>query len=1211
MKLIFYPVFKDQESLSDHYYRLHWYLYPLRDRIDEIVMLRASEDIGPGEPPRYLDSELTALVGSLPISLQTISRSSQLKKFIRTSDLALLWSVDPKAPPRPVPALEGKTAIKIDPQHVRHAGSFYLKLHEQFEGLQQDCAERSARIFERISKRCTSKIGYIFGTGPGLAEADDHDFSDGMCIACNSMVRNDELLERIKPPLIVVADPIFHAGPSSYAAEFRKELVKALDRYDADLIVPMRDYHIYRNHLPERFAERIAAIPFEQGDEPNLDLRRSLHVTSTSNVLTLFLLPLAATLFEEIRILGCDGRPLSANTYFWSHDKKSQFNDKMGDIQKAHPAFFAIDYDDYYHTHCKTLEVWLDAAEGAGRSIKNCTPSHIPALLKRSIPGVGRPDEPAVAPDVAEDAGADIQELIVLDPDALNDFGHYLSYDDRLKVACDSRGLANIIFGSTRCEEPFVRDRPHLRRVLSEHSWKVRGEQADGPHTRKFAEELRSALDLRRQEKGKQGARLYMYCGSLPHAAAVDEVLKGFPEVSACINLFWSTFEPYEKESFVEYWKPVAETLFRSPRVRITAPTRKSADNLGHALGVPLAVAPHPSVAFGDAEATALVDGRDQLKTESPTVVIFPVGMRQDKGFCDTVEAVNKISRASNGITCVVRARQQPNTPAEMVELKKGLQAIDGCELRDESMSDEEFADFLASGDIVVLPYHAPDFAERTSGLVIDAMILGKPVVAYQGTWLGDTLQHFDTGVAVPHRDTSALCDAVLALSANLQDSRRRAREAGRRYFQTNSWSCLLDSVLADCTTVIDQQNRSSDTSKIFSGLYFERVERAGVDETKVVAQLAGADRGEEHIMLDVGAHIGTSASYFAELGWSIYCFEPDADNRAKLKERFRNASNVVIDPRAVGEFSEEGRAFFVSEESTGIGTLHAFRDTHHEASVVDVTTVADIAKQHELDHIDFLKIDVEGLDFAVLKGVPWGKIKPAVIECEFEDAKTLPLGHSYIDMADYLVDKGYTVYVSEWHPIVRYGAVHDWCRLTRYPTELRTPDAWGNLLAFQKDPGMEAVSAAFANCLRYDNHSADQGRGARYSTLAGAIRARSHVLYRIGQFGAFAARSLWRRGWIAVSLLAAILLPFALAFTVAEAAYRWWLLALGAMLAFALLVALCISFVDHLLMRVVRQFVARESELKRRVDSLEELLASSSQSGQKVIERPVSEDER
>lgn len=246
------------------------------------------------------------------------------------------------------------------------------------------------------------------------------------------------------------------------------------------------------------------------------------------------------------------------------------------------------------------------------------------------------------------------------------------------------------------------------------------------------------------------------------------------------------------------------------------------------------------------------------------------------------------------------------------------------------------------------------------------------------------------------------------------------------------------------------------------------RSDQVTVDETAVVAYLLRDQRGPNNVMLDVGAHFGTSAAEFAKLDWRIVCFEPDPKNRAKLWSRFGGSAQISIDPRAVGERAESARPFFASEESTGISGMLKFRDTHHEVAKVEVTTVADAMKTYGLRRIDFLKIDVEGYDFAVLKGVPWdGIAKPGVIECEFEDSKTSLLGHTIDDMAAFLMAKGYVVYVSEWHPIIRYGTRHDWRRVFRYREAKTLPDAWGNILAFTQDPGKSVVTAAFEACLK------------------------------------------------------------------------------------------------------------------------------------------------
>lgn len=239
---------------------------------------------------------------------------------------------------------------------------------------------------------------------------------------------------------------------------------------------------------------------------------------------------------------------------------------------------------------------------------------------------------------------------------------------------------------------------------------------------------------------------------------------------------------------------------------------------------------------------------------------------------------------------------------------------------------------------------------------------------------------------------------------------------------------------------------------------------QAHLDETRIIAHLMQDRQGADHIMIDVGAHFGTSASFFEALGWTVCCFEPDPSNRAKLEARFGEHERVSIDVRAVAHKGGETLAFYTSEESTGISGLTQFRDSHQFAHEVTTTTVAEILTENSLDHIDFLKIDVEGFDFNVLKGVPWDTVKPAMIECEYEDAKTVPLGHNWKDIADFLIGHGYAVYISEWHPIIRYGIRHDWRRVVAYPDGPEVESAsWGNILAFLDDPGFEAVAAGFA----------------------------------------------------------------------------------------------------------------------------------------------------
>lgn len=217
----------------------------------------------------------------------------------------------------------------------------------------------------------------------------------------------------------------------------------------------------------------------------------------------------------------------------------------------------------------------------------------------------------------------------------------------------------------------------------------------------------------------------------------------------------------------------------------------------------------------------------------------------------------------------------------------------------------------------------------------------------------------------------------------------------------------------------------------------------AQMDEVGIVHAALGVRKG---VMLDVGAHHGSSLAEFARDGWQIHAFEPDRANRATLDERFGRHPNVTVVPKAVSD--RPGTLnLYTSAESSGVSSLTPFTPDHRMSELVEVVTLCDYLSEAGIDKVDFLKIDVEGFELNVLAGYDWS-LEPRAVVVEFEDAKTRPLGYSWTELADELVSRGYELLVSEWFPIERYGVRHRWRRLARYPTVLADAAGWGNLIA-------------------------------------------------------------------------------------------------------------------------------------------------------------------
>lgn len=219
------------------------------------------------------------------------------------------------------------------------------------------------------------------------------------------------------------------------------------------------------------------------------------------------------------------------------------------------------------------------------------------------------------------------------------------------------------------------------------------------------------------------------------------------------------------------------------------------------------------------------------------------------------------------------------------------------------------------------------------------------------------------------------------------------------------------------------------------------------IDESALIEEFFRADT-QRGVMLDVGAHFGGTSKPFIDMGWKVVAFEPDKKKHRVLRELAQSHRNFKLQTCAVGSEPQEDVQFFTSEESTGIASLVPFRESHTGASLVAVRTLRDVLESMNIDRVDYLKIDAEGYDLRVIQGFPFERMTPRVVLCEFEDAKTTKIGYSTDDLGKALIDLGYSVYMSEWHPIVRYGITHRWRSLREYPCALTDQAGWGNFIA-------------------------------------------------------------------------------------------------------------------------------------------------------------------
>lgn len=1031
--LVYYPVVDNEPALQDLVARAAWFL-SFSD-FDRIVIPLANPALAglAWETPDGMDPAVADRYDALRERLEFAVAPTEavLRESMEQAAAVLCWRLDDCAwiladEKAKAPWLRGKKVWRVDPRAERNEGGFYIEASYRFMSDREAAVSHSKARFDAIAARIGKRDrAYVLATGPSAADYADLNHQNAVGIVCNSTILDEALMDTLRPSFLVFADPIFHFGPSQYAAAFREAVRRAAARYDFAIAIPLKYHDIFLNQLPE-LEDRLVAVPFTVRPDFSFDLTAEFDVKVTANILTFLMLPLASTFGSTVEILGCDGRPLKEDTYFWAHNPKTQINDKMANIQAVHPGFFAIDYNDYYTKHCELLAQLLDEGEAQGRTYVCMGHSHIPALQAR------------MAQPRANDGGGDEParpRILVIDSTLIGSatatgqvkrvFLNGWRAEDVAQIVPDGEGGAAWRFP-----------------LLGKGGGLIGSDEALFGRVADFQPEL-------------------IYYRPVAHRPELDEVVQkllarfDLPLVSHIMD-DWPSMVAIADPSRAAAFNAGLKTLFARSQAVLSI-----SDKMSEAFSTRYGVSFEALANGVDArKATAAALAARPVKQGRSTVVLRYTGALADNM---TLSTITKVARAVDRLQAKASVRFEVYTmdrwrPA----FEDAIAGLRGVTVHDQ-VADADYMQLLAEADVLVLGYNfdraSLDYIQYSiPNKLPEYLASGSAVLAVgpSGTAAMELLEANDLGVRVTSPDSTALDQALLKLVSDRAERERLATEA-MRWVVKNRDATQVARRFAEIASAAAASGRQG----------LARDAHVRVDETAVVAHMLADRTGRDHVMLDVGAHFGTSAAYFDKLGWSIHCFEPDPSNREKLLARFGASENVIIDPRAVSDVAATGVSFFTSEESTGISGLHSFRDTHVETAKVDVTTLEEITRVRGITKVDFLKIDVEGFDLSVLRGVPWDRLQPDVIEAEFEDAKTLKMGHGYADICDFLVQRGYTVYLSEWHPIIRYGQGHDWNRIFRYPGALATPDAWGNLLAFRDDPGLKAVREAFAACLK------------------------------------------------------------------------------------------------------------------------------------------------
>lgn len=128
-------------------------------------------------------------------------------------------------------------------------------------------------------------------------------------------------------------------------------------------------------------------------------------------------------------------------------------------------------------------------------------------------------------------------------------------------------------------------------------------------------------------------------------------------------------------------------------------------------------------------------------------------------------------------------------------------------------------------------------------------------------------------------------------------------------------------------------------------------------------------------VIFDVGAHMGIFTLKIAKKIRNrgiVVAIEPNPYNYRRLQENIRlnGLDNIIALNIALGEKTDTVPLWLPppTEENTGLASI-SFKVSNHSIPVL-VETLADVMKELNIESIDLLKLDAEGAELSILKGL-------------------------------------------------------------------------------------------------------------------------------------------------------------------------------------------------------------------------------------------------
>jgi hypothetical protein len=246
---------------------------------------------------------------------------------------------------------------------------------------------RLRATFRRRDERPRGTECVVLGNGPSAHLALREEFADCDFIVCNTAIKSDALLRR-RVVALCVADAAYFSAPHDYARALQARMREVVTARDVSLYLDAEQEELWRHRVPNLRPDRVFPVLFNPYIPYQSDFRAGRIQKNGYSVFTALLLPVAATYYRKIHLVGFDGKSPELKHYFWKHNDEFQYTDLLPSVKTVEPGFFVQkDFDAYNRANADSIAEALACVQAQGVELVMSHPSFIPPLQELYLRG--------------------------------------------------------------------------------------------------------------------------------------------------------------------------------------------------------------------------------------------------------------------------------------------------------------------------------------------------------------------------------------------------------------------------------------------------------------------------------------------------------------------------------------------------------------------------------------------------------------------------------------------------------------------------------------------------------------------------------------------------------------------------------------------------------------------------------------------------------